>query len=149
MLVEKRRWLSDEDFTQTLALCQVLPGPNIVNMSIAIGARYRGASGALVSFLGLLGLPVAMLLALAGIYDRYADLPSVRNGLIAVAAAAAGLVLAMAFKLARPLLRRRPLGATPFILATFLAIGILRWPLWPVVLVLVPLSIAASRGGAR
>lgn len=144
VLVERRRWLSNEDFTETLALCQVLPGPNIVNMSVAIGARFHGPSGATVSFLGLMSLPIAMLLAVAGIYERYADVAAVKNGLVAVAAAAAGLIVAMAVKLARPLLRRRPLAAFPVILATFASVGLMRWPLWPVFLTLVPLSIAVG-----
>lgn len=144
VIVERRRWLTNEDFTDTLALCRILPGPNIVNMSIVIGARFHGAMGSLAAILGLLTFPIALVLVLAALYGRYGALPGVQGALTQVAAAAAGLVIAMAVKLARPILARRLVLGAPFIAATFLAVGILRWPLWPVILVLAPLSIAAG-----
>jgi len=143
-LVERRRWLTPDEFTHMLALCQLLPGPNIVNLSIAVGARFHGAAGSAAALLGLMGLPVALVLGVAALYARFAELASVRGALIQVAAAAAGLVIAMAVKMAVPLLRRRFVQAVPFMLAAFVAVGLLRLPLVAVVLVLAPFSVAAS-----
>jgi chromate transporter len=144
VLVERRRWLTADEFTEMLALCQLLPGPNIVNMSVAIGARFHGAPGALVSVLGLTLLPVAVVLSLATAYGAFQDVPAVARALDGMAAAAAGLIIAMAAKMAGPILRRRPWSAAPVIAATFVLVALLRLPLLPVVLVMAPLAVAAA-----
>jgi len=144
VLVERRRWLSAEEFTDTLALCQLLPGPNIVNMSVAIGARFHGPWGSLAAISGLMLLPIAIVLVLATLYGRYEHVPAVSRALGAMAAAAAGLVVAMAVKLAEPMLRRRFWFTAAFVAATFAAAAVLRLPLWPVILVLAPLAIVAG-----
>lgn len=144
VIVERRRWLTPDEFVETLALCQLLPGPNILNMSVAIGARFRGPAGAVAAFLGLVVVPVAIVLTLVTVYAQFADLPAVSGALRGMAAAAAGLVVAMAAKIAEPMLRRRFWAAAPFILFTFVAIAVLRWPLWPVIIVLAPAAILAG-----
>lgn len=144
VLVERNGWLTGEEFADDLALCQLLPGPNIVNLSVAVGARFRGPKGSLAALLGLMLLPVVVVLCLAMLYARFADLPSVGGALAGMAAAAAGLVIAMAVKLAEPLLRKRLWSSAPFILATFGGVALLRLPLWPVILALAPLSVWAS-----
>jgi chromate transporter len=147
VLVERRRWLTGDEFTEMLSLCQVLPGPNIVNMSVAIGARFHGAPGALAAITGLTMLPIAIVLALALLYADFKDVPAVTRALDGMAAAAAGLVIAMAIKMAGPVLRRRPWSAAPVVVAAFLAIGLARLPLLPVVLVLAPVAIVLARTG--
>lgn len=144
VLVERRRWLTADEFTDTLALCQLLPGPNIVNMSVAIGARFHGALGSLCSVLGLVLLPLVVVLALATAYGAFQDVPAVARALDGMAAAAAGLVIAMAGKMAWPILRRRPWSAAPVIALTFVLVALLRLPLLPVVLAMAPVAIAAS-----
>jgi chromate transporter len=144
VLVERRRWLTPDEFTDVLALGQLLPGPNIVNVSIAIGNRFHGALGSLIAFAGLMGAPIAIVLALAGLYARFAENPQVRGALVQVAAAAAGLVIAMALKLAVPLLRKRFATAAPIIALTFIGVAVLRWPLIVVVAAVAPVSIAAA-----
>ena len=141
VLVERRRWLTSDEFTEMLALCQLLPGPNIVNMSVAIGARFHGAAGALASVLGLTMLPLAVVLALATLYAGFKDLPAVDRALDGMGAAAAGLVVAMAIKMAVPVLKKRPMSAAPIILLAFGAVAILRYPLFPVVIVLGPVAV--------
>src|SRR5579863_2491216 len=74
MLVEKRAWLSGEAFNETLALCQTLPGPNIVNVSVVVGARFAGPAGALAAVTGLMAAPVAIVLVLASLYGRYGEM---------------------------------------------------------------------------
>ena len=93
VLVEKRGWLSAEQFTGDLALAQFLPGPNIVNLSVLIGARFHGAVGAVVAVLGLVGAPVVLMIACGALYARYSDVAWLRGILAGLGAAAAGLLI--------------------------------------------------------
>jgi chromate transporter len=149
MLVERRRWLTEDAFNETLALCQTTPGPNIVNVSVVVGARFAGAAGALAAVTGLMMAPVAIVLVLATLYGRYGAAGRAPLLLAGLGAAAAGLVAATAAKMVAPMLRRRPLSAGPFIFATAVAIGLLRLPLPWAMLVLAPLSIAVAWRAAR
>ena len=127
-----------------MRLCQMLPGPNVVNLSVVFGSRIRGASGAAVALLGLMGPPVAIVSLLGLLYARFGEIAAVRGALAGIAAAAAGLVIGTAAKMAQPLFRGG-LNAAPFVaLITFVAIGVLRWPLHWVLLVMLPLSIAVA-----
>lgn len=146
MVVEQRRWLTGAEFTDMLALCQFLPGPNVCNLAVCLGTRDRGLRGALVAVGGLLAAPVLIVLVLGVVFDRFAAYPVVARALGGLASAAAGLVLATALRIAAPLLSR-PLGITVAAVA-FSAVAFLRLPLLPTLLVLVPLSVAlhAVRG---
>jgi chromate transporter len=144
MLVEQRGWMSGEEFTELLALCQFLPGGNIINLAVVVGQRMRGLAGALVSVAGLMAAPVAIVLVLGSLYLRYGDVAEVQNALAGIAAAAAGLILVMAAKMAEPLLRRSAGVALGFAAAAFVGVALLRFPLPAVVLVLAPLSISAA-----
>ncbi|MGH6675217.1 MAG: chromate transporter [Xanthobacteraceae bacterium] len=144
MVVEERKWLTPEQFNETYALCSFLPGGNILNFSVIFGARCRGAWGSLMAAAGLMGPPLVLVLIIAGIYAHYGDLPLLRRALTGVASAAVGLMLATVAKMARPLFQKGA-GAGPFIaLATFVAIGIVQWPLPLVLAAIVPVSIAAA-----
>ena len=149
MLVERRGWLTDDDFNETLSLCQSLPGPNIVNMSIVIGSRFAGAKGAAAAFSGLVLTPVAIVIVLGMLYGRFGGVEQLRGAITGIGSAAAGLVVATAAKMAEPLLRRRPLLATPFIVLAFVGVGLLHYPLPWVLLGLAPISVALvwRRGG--
>jgi chromate transporter len=142
-LVDRRQWLTPEDFTETLSLCQTLPGPNVVNMSIVVGARACGWQGSLAAFAGLVGTPVVVVITLGVLYNRFGGLEVVRHALVGLGASASGLVVATAARMAEPLLRSRAVIAAPFILAAFAAVALLRFPLPYVLLALGPISIAA------
>lgn len=142
MLVEERRWLTPEEFTDVFSLCNFLPGPNVVNLSIVVGARFQGARGALVAFLGLVSLPLAIVLALAVLYARFGQLPGINALLRGVGTAAAGLVIATGLKMAGPFARKP--WALAFLGATFVAVALLRWPLVPVLLGLAPASVLVA-----
>jgi chromate transporter len=144
MLVEQRRWLTAAEFTETLSLCQSLPGPNIVNMSIVIGARACGWRGSTAAVLGLIGAPVIILLVLGALYSRFGALAATRGALIGLGAAASGLLVSTALRTAEPLLRSRPWVAAPFTLAAFASVALLRLPLPYVLLALAPVSIYAA-----
>jgi chromate transporter len=138
MAVEQKHWLTAAEFTGMLGLCQFLPGGNVMNVTIALGARFHGVAGAVVAFVGLMAAPVACVIALGVIYDRYAQLPTVRHAFAGLAAAASAMVLANALKIAAPL-RSRPLGMA-LAVATFAAIAVVRLPLAPVLAVMAALS---------
>jgi chromate transporter len=144
MMVEERKWLTAEQFNETYALCSFLPGGNILNFSVIFGARFRGLWGAIAAAGGLMGPPLLLVLIVAGIYAHYGDLPMLRRALTGVAAAAAGLMAATVAKMARPLFQNRAIKGPLIALATFVAIGILQWPLPLVLAVIVPTSIVAA-----
>lgn len=130
-LVEKRRWLTREQFVETLSIGQVLPGPNIVNVALMVGDRFLGWRGALAAFAGILAAPLVIVLALAIVYARFAEQPMVAGAMRGMGAVAAGLILAMAIKLA-PTLRKNPLPLTlsaGALLATWIVVGFLRVPM--------------------
>lgn len=143
MIVEQRRWLTPAEFTDLLALCQFLPGPNVVNLTVAVGRRFGDLPGAVAALAGLIAAPMAIAVALATAYARYGEMPGVRHGFAGLAAAASGLVLAMAVKIAWPL-RHSRLGLT-VAAVSFAAVALVRLPLWPAMLVLVPASILLHR----
>jgi chromate transporter len=143
-LVEERRWLTEREFVDTLALCQFLPGPNVVNLSIAVGSRYRGLAGSAAAFAGILGLPCVIVIAIGALYSRYGQLTAVHGALVGVSAAAAGMILGTAGRIAAPLLKRRPAESSPVIVAVFVAIALLRVPLPWALLVAAPVSVVLS-----
>lgn len=144
ILVERRGWLTPDEFTDVLSLCQFLPGPNIVNVSIAVGGRFRGIPGAIAAVTGLWAIPIVLVLSLGALYTHYGESEAVSGALGGIAAGAAGLVVAMVAKMVGPLLGRRWVTTVPMMLLAFAAIGIMRWPLLPVLLVLAPVAIALA-----
>jgi chromate transporter len=144
MVVEKRRWQTAAEFTDLIALCQFLPGPNVVNYSVCLGGRFRGWRGALVAFAGVLLVPMGVVIGLGVLYSRYGSDPWVARGFRGLAAAASGLVLSTVWKIAAPLWGRP--RAIAVAVVTFLAIAVLRAPLLPALAVLVPVSILFQRG---
>ena len=130
-LVEKKRWLTREEFVEDWAVAQTLPGPNVVNLSLMIGSRYFGWRGALAGVAGMLACPLVVLLCLALVYTRFAGDPQVAGALRGMGAVAAGLITATGLKLA-PALRRHPLGvplSVALSLACFAGIALVRLPL--------------------
>ncbi len=145
MIVEQRRWLTAAEFTDLLALCQFLPGANIVNMSISLGGRYHGPLGSVAALAGLLAAPIVVVIALGALYGRFSANPVVAGGFTGLATVASGLVLATALRIAAPL-RAKPRGIV-VAFAAFAALALLRLPLLPVLLALVPASIWLHRRG--
>src|SRR5476651_948648 len=145
MIVEERCWLSAIEFTELLGLCQFLPGGNIINLSVAIGTRFRGVPGAAAALVGLIAAPTAVVIVLGAIYARFQSDPHVVHMFAGLAAAAAGLLIAMAIQMARPLWVR-PLPIV-FAVTCFLAIVVFHFPLIPTLFVLAPLSAFAVKKG--
>ena len=145
-LVEREAWLTRAQFLEVLSLGQVLPGPNIVNMALIIGDRFLGWRGAAAALAGLLAAPLVIVLLLAVLYRETMAQPAVAGALRGMGAVAAGLVIGTALKLVGGL-RSSELGtpaAALIALATFLAIGVLRWPMVGVVLGLGSAAVALA-----
>jgi chromate transporter len=140
-LVERRRWLSPNEFTHTVSLCQFLPGAPVLNLAVVLGSRWQGARGAVVAVIGFVGLPVLLSLSVGTIYLSGNNIPALRGALAGIAAAAAGMTLSMAIKIAAPMIGRRRARESSVIVAAFVAIALLSAPLAWVVLVLAPISV--------
>lgn len=135
-LVERRRWLTASEFTELLSVGQVLPGPNVVNLSLMVGDRHFGLRGALAALTGMLAAPMALVLALAALYQGLADVPAVTGAVRGMGAVSAGLIGAMALKML-PTLASNPLGRGLWMTvaaAVMVAMIGLHWPLIAVVL---------------
>jgi chromate transporter len=130
-LVERQRWLSREQFVEMLALSQVLPGPNVVNLALMFGDRFFGLRGAFAAVGGMLAVPLVIVLALTAAYAEFSRVPFVSGALRGMGAVAAGLILATAVRLMATLGSNRlgPPLAAAFAVLTFVTIVWLRWPL--------------------
>jgi chromate transporter len=135
-LVDRRRWMTREEFVDTYSVAQLLPGPNVVNLSLMLGDRFFGWRGAFAAIAGMLVAPLVLVLVLAASYNQLASMPAVAGALRGMGAVAAGLILAMAMKMLTTL-RGNPLG--PWLCAllggtTLVAVTVFRAPLaWVVI----------------
>lgn len=132
LLVERRQWLSGEEFNTLMGMCQFLPGPNVVNLAVCVGRRFAGAAGALAGALGLMIGPMIIVMGLGWLYDQYGSLPIAQGVLRGIAAVGGGLLIAMGWRMAQNL--KQPKRELWFALAAFVGVAVLRWPL-PLVMV--------------
>ena len=143
-IVDQHRWMTAEEFNETYALCHFLPGPNVVNLSVVFGSRFRGIPGGIAAFAGLVGPPVVIVIILAALYAHFGEIDALRRILAGVSCAAVGLLISAAFRMMMPLLKRRDLVGLAVLVAVFIAIGLVRLPLPAVLLVAIPLSLAIT-----
>jgi chromate transporter len=141
-LVERRRWLGDREFVDVFTLGQLLPGPNVLNLTVIVGHRFAGWTGAAVAVLGFLGWPCLVVVGMGVLYQQYGAVPHVQKALAGMSSVAAGLLLATVLKLAMVLPRRW----WPWLFGTlaFVGVGILRWPLFWVMGGLAPWAVFAA-----
>jgi len=145
-LVERKGWLTRQQFVEMLALSQVLPGPNVINLALMLGDRFFGWRGALAAMGGMMLVPLAIVLVLTAAYAEFSRIEIVAGALRGMGAVAAGLVIATAFRLMGTLRSNRlglPLAAA-FSVVTFVLIALLRWPLVGVLAGLGSLAIAIA-----
>jgi len=136
-MVEKKKWLTPEQFLEDWAVAQVMPGPNVINLALMIGDRYFGLRGAIAAVAGMLAIPLVVILALAVLYAHYAGNPQVAAALRGMGAVSGGLIAATGIKLI-PQLRKHPLGfpvCLAFTALVFAAIAVFKVPLGWVLLV--------------
>jgi len=142
--VQVRRWMTQEEFNELFAICQFMPGPNIVSFSIIYGSRMHGSAGIAAAVIGLLGPPTLLMIIAGTLYNHYGEFPVFRGGLTGLAAAAAGLLIASAVQMAEPIVWRRHVSGVLIAIAVFVAVGVLQLPLLWVLLVAIPLSVAVA-----
>jgi chromate transporter len=130
-VVDRKGWLTQEEFIEDWAVAQIMPGPNVVNLSLMIGGRYFGIAGALAALAGLLALPLVLVLGLVILHDRFAASPVVAGALHGMAAVCAGLIGAAGLRLVSALKKSpMPLSWCVAISAAgFVLVALLKWPL--------------------
>lgn len=141
-LVENKRWMTREEFIEEWAVAQIMPGPNVVNLSITLGARYFGLRGALAALAGILVFPLLVVLGLALVYAHYASSPQVAGALRGMGAVAAGLITATGLKLL-PALRRNVLGPPLCLVFGVLMFGAMAWLKLPLIWSLLALGLVS------
>ncbi|AMM23044.1 chromate transporter [Variovorax sp. PAMC 28711] len=137
-MVEKKKWLTPDEFLEDWAVAQVMPGPNVINLALMIGDRYFGLRGAMAAVAGMLAVPLVVILVLAVLYAHYAGNPQVAGALRGMGAVSGGLIAATGIKLI-PQLRKHPLGfgvALAFMVTVFALIALLQVPLGWVLLII-------------
>ena len=149
MVVEQRRWLSEDEFVDALSMCQLVPGPNIVNFAVGLGGRFHGVPGAVACVTGLLAAPMVLVVGASLLLERFGDRPAVSGALHGMAAVAVALVVTMGVKVAGPLWRRRDWPGMAMAAVAFAAIAMLRLPLLPSLLALAPVSVMLTRFARR
>lgn len=142
IVVQERRWMSETEFLSGLALCQVFPGINVVNLAIWLGYRLHGGVGAFVGALTMIVPPALVILGIAAAFAELSEYAGVRTALDGIGAGAIGLTGAMGLRAARR--SATGLGPVLMILLTFAAVGLLHWPLVPVLAVVAPVSIGLA-----
>jgi chromate transporter len=141
-IVQRRHWVTDAEFLSGVALGRTMPGSGGVNLTVLIGQRVGGSSGALAAVIALLVGPLAIVVALAIGYARIGWSPALHAVLDGIAAAAIGMTFATGLTLVR--WRRAEIASLTITLVTVLCVGVLRWPMIPVVLCLAPISIGLA-----
>jgi chromate transporter len=141
-VVERLGWIDNKAYLSGLTVAQVLPGANPVNIALYVGLQLRGGVGAAVAVLGMVVPAFCVILCLGYFYRSYGHLAAVQFVLVGLAAAGVGATLTMGIKVARRLPRN--LMTLLIAMAVFIVVGVLRWPMIPVMLVAVPLSIALA-----
>jgi chromate transporter len=140
--VERRRWISEEEFVDILSLCQLMPGPNVVGIAVCVGAKLRGSIGAIAAVAGFVMIPWVIGFPLGVLYLQHAYHAALQNILGGVSAAASGLLIAMGIRMLMPH-RNHPQA----LIVAALAVGgmvFTKMPLLVILLSLAPLSIAVA-----
>ena len=143
-VVDRRGWLSEEELLGGLTLCQIIPGPNVVNLSIYIGQRLRGAAGAATAVCALLLPPMVVVVLMAATLHGFRDIVWLHNLLEGVAAGAIGLTISVGYRSARRATENNR-WAPVLCLGVFLTVGVLRWPMLPVVICVAPVAVLLAR----
>jgi chromate transporter len=130
-LVERKRWMTREQFVDDWAVAQILPGANVINLSLMIGDRYFGWTGAAAAVAGMLSAPLLVLLLVVVLYSTVAQTELAQGALRGMGAVAAGLIIATGMKLIGAL-KQNPMGmgmCSGLAALSFVAVAWLRWPL--------------------
>ena len=146
-VVREKRWLSAKEFLGLYAVSQVLPGPTGISFCVLLGDRFFGVRGAVATLAGFLMLPSVVVIGVASLFQQFQHVPQVQGALHGMGAAAVGLIVSTAFRMARTLRGNR--AGIVVTLASFAAVGLARWPVSTVLLTIGLVSVAWAwrRGG--
>jgi chromate transporter len=149
VVVEQRGWMDEQEFAETLTLCQLMPGPNIIGITVCTGAKLRGAIGAATAVAGFLVVPWTLGLSIGSLVLRHAGLAALHGVLGGLSAAAAGLLIGTGLRLLNAY--RSRWSTLLFAGLAFAGMAFTRLPLPLVLIALAPLSLAAAafEGGRR
>jgi chromate transporter len=125
VLVEEKKWIDDREFTEILTVCQAIPGPNVVNTAVFVGAQWRGFAGAITAFIGLIGAPFLILIALSQLYFSFAHIPAVKSAMQGMSIVATAYLFYMSLKMAKPFYKN--LVAVLLCVAAAILSGWLHW----------------------
>jgi chromate transporter len=142
VVVEQRQWMDEQEFAETLTLCQLMPGPNIVGITVCVGAKLRGAVGAVAAVAGFILLPWSIGLAIGGVVLQHAQIAMLRNILGGLSATAAGLLIGTGLRLLRPHRSRWPALLVAGL--AFVGMALAKLPLPAVLLAVAPIGIAVA-----
>lgn len=152
VLCEQRRWLTEQEFVEVLAVSQTLPGPNLCNVAVIVGNQFLGWRGSGAALAGMIAIPLVIVLSLAAFYARFSSLPAIGGAVRGMGVISAGVILGTAIKLGGTL-RGNVLGGAicaGAAGAAFVAVALLRWPLiWVLCGLGVICSLVAARRMAR
>lgn len=138
-LVDKRRWIDDPTFVQMLAMSQSLPGLNSTNMAVLAGDHLRGTAGAAAAISGMC-LPGGLIMFVIGmLHSQHAERAAAAAILHGVAAAAVGLVMAVAVQLGRKVITR--IDDLAFVALAVIGVNLLHLPVLVVLAVVGALAI--------
>ena len=146
-LVEKEKMLSSEEFSAILGVCQIMPGPNVINMSVCVGSRFCGARGSLAAVGGLTLGPIFIVILLAVLYDHYSNLEYVKGALKGIAAVGVGLIAGTGLKMLKDEFRYPPMLIV--IALTIVAGAYFNLSLGWVVLIVAPAALYFARKKVR
>ncbi|TXF98353.1 chromate transporter [Massilia arenae] len=134
-VVERKRWMSNEEFIEEWSVAQIMPGPNVCNLAMMIGTRHFGLAGAMSALAGILTVPLILVLCLALVYAQFATQPQLQGALRGMAAVAAGLIAATGLRMSVALSKNViPLAVCIAIAATgFALLAWIRVPLAAVI----------------
>jgi chromate transporter len=145
VIVEEKHWMSDREFTDVLTVCQAVPGPNVVNTAVFIGTQYCGILGGLVCFLGLIGAPFLMLLALSQLYHSFSHVAAVKSAMQGMSIVATAYLVYMSLKMAKPFYKK----ASAVVLCVIAALlsALLHWHMALVLLICGAIGVLLSKRG--
>lgn len=146
MLVEERKWLSEQQYLNALSFCMLLPGPEAMQLATYSGWRLRGLPGGLMAGVLFVGPGALVIFALALLYVTYGDLPLVDTLFLGVQAVAVVIVVEALLRVSK----RALVGTAHWILAglAFVALFFFAVP-FPVIVIAAGIYGASVARGAN
>jgi chromate transporter len=142
-LVQRQRWLTDDQFLAALEIGETVPGLISTNVSVIVGSRLRGVRGSVAATIGMT-LPGAIAVFVLGLlYARFRSNPEVKAVLTGVSAAAVGLILAVTLQIGRREVTKWLDLA--ILIPTFVLVGMLHISLLPTLVMIAPIAIWIHR----